>query len=119
MTLINIKQEIEEGRFDIVRNFRNRKVFGRRIFIKFNEAILLANLQYTIDRLRQKIIIFAEFAKDRKTKSSKYNLIIKEYTFEQGMDLDIYVSRIREDLIQEIPQSKEFIWSFNARKLLE
>ena len=46
-------------------------------------------------------------------------MIIKEYKYEDGVDLLLFMRRIRAELFKDEPQSCGFNWSFRAENLLE
>ena len=120
--LVDITQDIKEGKYDHPKlSFRGVKLFGRRVFVKLEELILLGHLQYTFDKENQVIIIYISFEFRRDTilrEEGNFNLKIREYTYEDGMDLDRYISEIRKEIIRNSPQTEGYTWSFAARDLI-
>lgn len=121
-TLIDITDDIKEGKYDFpVLSFFGHKLFGRRIFVKLGELILLGHLQYTYETDRKVIIIYIcfEFRKNKNLRDNSIsNLKIKEYAYEDGMDLDKYLTEIRKEIINHSPQTQGYTWSFSARDLI-
>jgi len=120
--LIDITQDIKEGKYDHPSlSFFSRKLFGRRVFAKLEDSVLLGHIQYTFDKENQNIIIYINFDFRKNKEHREYeshNLIIKEYPYEDGMDLDKYHIEIRKEIIKDSPQSEGFTWSFSARDLI-
>lgn len=127
--LKDITKDIRDGRYPSPLSFRSyTKVFGRRVFVKLQQSILLGNIQYTIDKKRDTnlLIVYIDFnsRRNKKHRSITYsiNLIIKEYIF---FDTTLFMKRIRYELINYKPQPIKdirgkipFQWSFNANDLL-
>ena len=67
----------------------------------------------------QKLIIFVNFNLRRKSDNVDNNtkMIIKEYSVPTGVDMDLFMKRVREELINE-PQFEGVQRSFNAKSLL-
>ena len=120
--LVDITEDIKEGKFDHPKlSFKAHKLFGRRIFVLIGGAILLGHLQYTFDQERNVLIIYINFdyRKNRNMrKETPMKMKIREYSYESGMDLDLYLSKVRKEIIRDKPQSEGFTWSFNGRDLL-
>lgn len=120
--LIDITEDIKEGKYDYpALSFFARKLFGRRIFVKLGKIILLGHLQYTFDIDKLVIVIYIdfEFRKNIPLRgNNKLNLKIKEYKYDNAMDLELYLTKIRQEIISSRPQSKGFTWSFEARDLI-
>jgi len=119
--LIDITEEIVEGKYDYPKlSFFGHKLFGRRVFVKIEGMILLGHLQYTIDTEESVVIIYInfEYRRNISLRHNGVNLKIKEYGFEQGMDLDRYLKEIRKEIINNGPQNKDYTWSFKAKDLL-
>ena len=119
--LVDITQDIKEGKYDHpALSFFAKKLFGRRIFVKLNDIIVLGHLQYTFDHDKQVVIIYIsfDFRKNKELRDGQFNLKIREYPFEDSMDLDRYVTEIRKEIIRSSPQTEGFIWSFSARELV-
>jgi len=120
--LIDITEDIKEGKYDHPKlSFFGHKLFGRRIFVKLNNQIFLGHLQYTFDKENFNVIIYISFAFRKKKslrESHSFNLKIKEYAYEDGMNLDLYITEIRKEIINYQPQSEGYNWSFKARDLI-
>jgi len=120
--LVDITQDIKEGKYDHPKlSFFGHKLFGRRVYVKLGEMILLGHLQYTFDKDNLTIVIYInfEFRKNKELRDNNpINLKIAEYSYENGMDLSRYINEIRKTIITTSPQAKEFTWSFQARDLI-
>ena len=120
--MIDNTEEIKEGKFDYPKlSFFNHKLFGRRVFVKLENLIYLGHLQYTFDKKRLVVIIYINFEYRRNIalrENHSFNLKIREYEYENGMDLDKYISKIRKEIINNRPQAQGFSWSFIGRDLL-
>jgi len=119
--LLDITEDVQEGKYDYpTLSFFGHKIFGRRVFVKIEGMILLGHLQYTIDTEESVVIIYInfEYRRDIALRYNGVNLKIKEYRYEQGMDLDRYLKEIRKEIINISPQNKDYTWSFKARDLI-
>jgi len=118
MVLVDITEDIREGRYSPpLFNNRNAKVFGRRIFVKIGERILVGNIQYMHES--QQLIIFVNFNWRKKSDNIGNNtkMLIKTYSVPSGVDIDLFMKRVREEMIKE-PQTDGMKWSFDATSLL-
>jgi len=112
--LIDITEEISKGKYDIPKlSFKGIKIFGRRVYVKIGELIVLGHIQYTNDKNNKVIIVYISFIKD-----PEHNIKIKEYKYENGMDLILYLRIIRKDILEHRPQTQGYKWSFIGRDLL-
>jgi len=119
--LVDITQDIKEGKYDHPKlSFFGHKLFGRRVFVKIKDLILLGHLQYTFDRDKLIVIIYINFnfRRNKKLREDLHNLIIREYPYENGMDLERYITEIRKEIIRNFPQAPDFNWSFAPRDLI-
>ena len=120
--LVDITKDIEGGKYDHPKlSFFALKVFGRRIYVKLDNLILLGHIQYTFDKEHHLILVYINF-EFRRNREHQYdntlNLIIKEYAYEDGMDLDLYLKRIRGEIVKDMPQIEGYKWSFEPRDLV-
>jgi len=120
--LIDITQDIKEGKYDHPKlSFFGHKLFGRRVFVKVDSYIFLGHLQYTFDKDNLVVIIYINFNFRKNVNlrdNDSINLKIRDYPYENGMDLERYVQEIRREIIRSTPQSEGFRWSFAARDLI-
>ena len=120
MMMLDLTTDIKEGRFLSRPSFSYSKIFGRRIFVKLNEAIIMGNLQYTIEKDKNVLIIFVNFNFNTRNKSNPdntKNLILKEYKLSEDIDMILFMKKVRQEIIDE-PQVEGFKWSFVAESLL-
>ena len=118
--LVDITQDIRQGKYVANLSPICSKIFGRRIFVRLDNIILVGNIQYTIDNNNLKVIVYVNFNFRSKLKKdlASVNMIIKEYHYKENVDLILFMRRIREELFEREPQSREFKWSFVAKNLL-
>ena len=118
--LVDITQDIRQGKYVANLSPICSKIFGRRIFVRLDNIILVGNIQYTIDNNNLKVIVYVNFNFRSKLKKdlAPVNMIIKEYQYQKGVDLTIFMRRIRQELFEDEPQSPGFSWSFVAESLL-
>jgi|TARA_Y100000034_G_C6873549_1_gene399145 hypothetical protein len=119
--LVDITKDIQEGKYTTTFSPLCGKVFGRRIFVKLqDDIILIGNIQYTINDILLKVIVYVNFnfRINRRKNLAPVNMIIKEYQYQKGVDLTIFMRRIRQELFEDEPQSPGFSWSFVAESLL-
>ena len=123
--LIDVTQDIKDGRYDIKPTFNHRvqKIFGKRIFVKLDntDSIIIGNIRYTYNDNKDKLIIYVSFGWRRESdnKENTHSMIIKEYNLSNNVDLLSFMKRVRKELFEDEPQTKGFRWSFNASKLLD
>lgn len=119
MTLLDITDDIKEGRFKSKPFFSWTKLFGRRVFVRLNKVIVLGNLQYTIDQVNNLLVVFVNFnfRARKKNPDSPISLIIKEYKLSPNIDMTLFMKEVRKELLDE-PQAEGFTWSFRGEHML-
>jgi len=118
--MLDIKQDIIEGRYPPPTfNNRNHKVFGRRVFVLLDDTVLGGNIQYMFDETKESLLVYIDFAIRRNSQSTSNSkkMIIKRYIVSDGVDMDLFMKRIRAEIIDE-PQLLGLKWSFNAESLV-
>lgn len=121
VTLQDVTEDVRQGKYNAHFDPRGVKIFGRRIFVKIADRILLGHIQYTTDREKQKVIVYVDFnfrVKRNKRSNSPFLMKLVEYNYEDGMDLVLYIRKIRQELLEKEPQPPGIHWSFDPSKVL-
>ena len=89
------------------------RCFRRRIFCKILDICFIGSLQYKIDTKTQIITIYIKLTQDR----DSLELVLKQYQYAPGTNIRMFLSIIKKEFLNTMPQIEDCKWSFFIEEL--